>query len=124
MKRGKKHEDEFDREFNQLRITNPKAKKKKDKDPDPVTEDVVEIRPLIERRPTVELVVSEENDYGIGNAYWKSGASGSQSHSESQDITAAHPPLPPAGPSRRQSHRERRRLRPAENGRLRSQRTK
>ena len=22
---------------------------------------------LIERRPTVELVVSEENDYGIGN---------------------------------------------------------
>jgi hypothetical protein len=27
-------------------------------------------------------------------AYWKSGASGSQSHSESQDITAAHPPLP------------------------------
>ena len=27
-------------------------------------------------------------------AYWKPGASGSQSHSESQDITAAHPPLP------------------------------
>lgn len=27
-------------------------------------------------------------------AYWKSGASGSQSHDESQDITAAHPPLP------------------------------
>src|SRR6266404_3494106 len=31
MKRGKKHEDEFDREFNQLRITNPKAKKKQEK---------------------------------------------------------------------------------------------
>jgi hypothetical protein len=41
MKRGKKHEDDFDREFNQLRITNPKAKKKKDKDPEPITEDVV-----------------------------------------------------------------------------------
>jgi hypothetical protein len=166
MKRGKKHEDDFDREFNQLRITNPKAKKKKDKDPEPITEDVVgtattavddaavsrpweaiddfgdvglrgnfmvvvqmdvergSVKPtltarnqddsnvewvgkpnfkkfkkmksavLIERRPTVELIVSEENDYGIGNAYWKSGASGSQSHSDSQDISAAHPPLP------------------------------
>jgi hypothetical protein len=31
---------------------------------------------------------------GVFAAYWKSGASGSQSHSESQDITAAHPPLP------------------------------
>lgn len=41
MKRGKKHEDNFDREFNQLRITNPKAKKKKDKDQDPITEDAV-----------------------------------------------------------------------------------
>ena len=39
MKRGKKHEDEFDREFNQLRITNPKAKKKQDKDKDQITED-------------------------------------------------------------------------------------
>lgn len=41
MKRGKKHEDEFDREFNQLRITNPKAKKKQDKDQKQVTEDPV-----------------------------------------------------------------------------------
>jgi hypothetical protein len=41
MKRGKKHEDDFDREFNQLRITNPKAKKKKDKDPEPIIEDAV-----------------------------------------------------------------------------------
>jgi hypothetical protein len=43
MKRGKKHEDDFDREFNQLRITNPKAKKKqdKDKDKDQITEDAV-----------------------------------------------------------------------------------
>ena len=40
-KRGKKHEDDFDREFNQLRITNPKAKKKKDKDPDPIDDDPV-----------------------------------------------------------------------------------
>ncbi|KAH9025233.1 hypothetical protein EDB85DRAFT_1984556 [Lactarius pseudohatsudake] len=162
MKRGKKHEDEFDREFNQLRITNPKAKKKQDKDqiedavvtattgddgaatsrPWDAVDDfgdvglrgnfmvVVEMdvqrgsvrstlaarnqdesqirKPTtsIERRPTVELVVSEENDYGIGNAYWKSGASGSQSQSDSQDITAAHPPLPrskskpPSKPSR------------------------
>lgn len=174
MKRGKKHEDEFDREFNQLRITNPKAKKKQDKDqiedavvtattgddgaatsrPWDTIDDfgdvglrgnfmvVVEMdvqrgsvrstlaarnqdevksewvsrsnfkkfkkKPTtsIERRPTVELVVSEENDYGIGNAYWKSGASGSQSQSDSQDITAAHPPLPrskskpPSKPSR------------------------
>ncbi|KAH9051249.1 hypothetical protein EDB87DRAFT_982176 [Lactarius vividus] len=173
-KRGKKHEDDFDREFNQLRITNPKAKKKQDKDqiedavvpaitgddgaatsrPWDAIDDfgdvglrgnfmvVVEmdiqrgsVRPTlavrtqdaaksewvgrsnfkkfkkksamsIERRPTVELVVNEENDYGIGNAYWKSGASGSQSHSDSQDITAAHPPLPrskskpPSKPSR------------------------
>lgn len=160
MKRGKKLEDNFDREFNQLRIAIPKAKEKQGK----TTEDavgtaatgdaaamsrpwdaiddfgdvglrgnfmvVVEMdiqrgsvrstltarnqddansewvgRPnfkkfkkkstaSIERRPTVELVVSEENDYGIGNTYWKSGASGSQSYSESQDITAAHPPLP------------------------------
>ncbi|KAI9439367.1 hypothetical protein H4582DRAFT_134338 [Lactarius indigo] len=175
MKRGKKLEDDFDREFNQLRITNPKAKKKQDKDqiedavvtatttaddgaatsrPWDAIDDfgdvglrgnfmvVVEMdvqrggarstlaarnqddaksewvgrsnfkkfkkksTSLIERRPTVELVVSEENDYGIGNAYWKSGASGSQSHSDSQDITAAHPPLPlsksksPSKPSR------------------------
>jgi len=43
MKRGKKHEDDFDREFNQLRITNPKAKKKQDKDQKPkqITEDAV-----------------------------------------------------------------------------------
>ncbi|KAF8256858.1 hypothetical protein EI94DRAFT_1762374 [Lactarius quietus] len=128
MKRGKKHEDEFDREFNQLRITNPKAKKKKDKTQTQPWESiddfgdvglrgnfmvVVEMdvlrgsaKPALTarnrddgnsewvgkpnfkkfktRRPTVELVVSEENDYGIGNVR----ASGSQSHSESQDITA------------------------------------
>ena len=42
MKRGKKHEDDFDREFNQLRITNPKAKKKQDRDQDPIApEDAV-----------------------------------------------------------------------------------
>ena len=41
MKRGKKHEDEFDREFNQLRITNPKAKKKQVKDQDQIAEDAV-----------------------------------------------------------------------------------
>ena len=40
MKRGKKHEDEFDREFNQLRITNPKAKKKQDRDK--ISEDVID----------------------------------------------------------------------------------
>ncbi|KAI9455675.1 hypothetical protein BJY52DRAFT_1151531 [Lactarius psammicola] len=164
MKRGKKHEDDFDREFNQLRITNPKAKKKQDKDQ---TQDAVvgtatiggddaattsrpwesiddfgdvglrgnfmvvvemdvqrgsarstltarnqndansewvgrpnfkkfkkKLTASVDRRPTVELVVSEENDYGIGNAYWKSGASGSPSQGDSQDITAAHPPLP------------------------------
>ena len=32
--------------------------------------------------------------FSASAAYWKSGASGSQSHDESQDITAAHPPLP------------------------------
>jgi hypothetical protein len=42
MKRGKKQEDDFDREFNQLRITNPKAKKKKqDQEQDPIVEDAV-----------------------------------------------------------------------------------
>lgn len=42
LKRGKKQEDDFDREFNQLRITNPKAKKKKqDQDQDPIVEDAV-----------------------------------------------------------------------------------
>ena len=64
----------------------------------------------IERRPTIELFPSDENDYGIGNgteihfsgpfgayccwlvAYWRAGASGSQSHSDINDITAAHPP--------------------------------
>ena len=40
-KRGKKQEDDFDREFNQLRITNPKAKKKNGKDHEPITEDPV-----------------------------------------------------------------------------------
>ena len=46
MKRGKKHGDDFDREFNQLRITNPQAcptaKKKKDNDRDPIIEDAVD----------------------------------------------------------------------------------
>jgi hypothetical protein len=64
----------------------------------------------IERRPTIELFPTDENDYGIGNgtvthflgscganislfaAYWKAGASGSQSHSDVHDITVAHPP--------------------------------
>ncbi|KAI0276241.1 hypothetical protein BGY98DRAFT_987158 [Russula aff. rugulosa BPL654] len=46
----------------------------------------------IERRPTVELVISEENDYGIGNAYWRGAASGSRSDSDTNDITVAHPP--------------------------------
>ncbi|KAH9160697.1 hypothetical protein EDB89DRAFT_1914535 [Lactarius sanguifluus] len=169
MKRGKKHEDDFDREFNQLRITNPKAKKKQDKaqiedacrpgyycrrwcchlqamgrdrrfwrrgtegqlygrggDGRPAGQREVHIdrakprRRQISRRPTVELVVSEENDYGIGNAYWKSGASGSQSQSDSQDITAAHPPLPrskskpPSKPSRAPAARGRRALTIAE----------
>lgn len=46
MKRGKKHGDDFDCEFNQWRITNPKAcptaKKKKDNDRDPIIEDAVD----------------------------------------------------------------------------------
>ena len=64
----------------------------------------------IERRPTIELFPSDENDYGIGNgivthfpdsygayvspfaAYWRAGASESQSHSDVHDITVAYPP--------------------------------
>ncbi|KAH9961776.1 hypothetical protein BC827DRAFT_1201768 [Russula dissimulans] len=155
-KRGKKLEDDFDREFNQLRIAKPKNVDMPAAGapataatgvPDPALAPwdaiddfgdvgirgnfmvVVEIdvrrggsaRPAppartnndghpewagrlnfkrfktkntvaIERKPTIELVVSEENDYGIGNAYWRSAASGSQSYSDVHDITAAHPP--------------------------------
>ncbi|KAI0300679.1 hypothetical protein B0F90DRAFT_398184 [Multifurca ochricompacta] len=158
MKRGKKLEDEFDREFNQLRITKPKTaemisdgggsgggtdvamevvapwdaiddfgdagvrgnfmiimdmdfERGSAKPVPPVgTYDSAHPewvgRPNFkkfkskksalcnERRPFIELVPSEENDYGIGTAYWRSGASGSQSHSESHGVTAAHPPLP------------------------------
>ena len=75
----------------------------------------------IEGRAPIKLVLSEENDYGIGYgdsyylwfflvqaitqprvtfffwggaaAYWRSAASGSQSHSESHDVTATHAPL-------------------------------
>lgn len=44
-------------------------------------------------RPSSYLVLLQRR-FSAFAAYWKSGASGSQSHSESQDITAAHPPLP------------------------------
>ncbi|KAF8476316.1 hypothetical protein DFH94DRAFT_758427 [Russula ochroleuca] len=155
-KRGKKHEDDFDREFNQLRITKPRnvntigsstalaAATKGIPEavvaPWDAIDDfgdvgirgnfmvVVEMdiqrgsakpalaartndaahpewmgRPnfkkfktkrtaALERRQTIELVPSEENDYGIGSAYWRGAASGSQSHSDIHDITAAHPP--------------------------------
>ncbi|KAH9984922.1 hypothetical protein BJV77DRAFT_1086941 [Russula vinacea] len=155
-KRGKKHEDNFDREFNQLRITKPRNVNTAGPStalaaatkgiPEAVVAPwdaiddfgdvgirgnfmiVVEMdiqrggsakpappartndaahpewmgrpnfkkfktkRTALERRETIELVPSEENDYGIGSAYWRAAASGSQSHSDIHDITAAHPP--------------------------------
>ena len=42
---GKKHEEDFDHEFNELCITNPKAKKKKDNNQDLITEDAAVSRP-------------------------------------------------------------------------------
>ncbi|KAH9029739.1 hypothetical protein EDB83DRAFT_2653035 [Lactarius deliciosus] len=126
MSAAEKHEDEFDREFNQLRITNPKAKKKQDKDQ---IEDAVVTattgddgaatsRPWtrstisatarstlaarnqdevksewkltsIERRPTVELIVSEENDYGIGNGHHSRAPSPSAQQIQAAIKTAA-----------------------------------
>ncbi|THH18656.1 hypothetical protein EW146_g2373 [Bondarzewia mesenterica] len=115
-KRGKKHEDEFDREFNNLRISKPELDRDQREQGWAVLEDfgnenvrgnfmvVVDVdvdttrpsrrgvnvraggkpewvgRPDFkkfkkktsgEKRDAVALVVSDENDYGVGPAYWK-----------------------------------------------------
>lgn len=113
-KRGKKTEDEFDREFNKLRITKPDLQREEQPWMDMGDFDLPNIRGnfmVIEdlevykysdryreaiknntrdsanmnvpnfkkfkkklngpRRPPIDLVLAEENDYGIGAGYWK-----------------------------------------------------
>jgi len=54
-------------------------------------------------RSTVELVVSEENDYGMGTSSWR----GSQSQSQSQPLIAPSPPPATKGQGRTQASRKR-----------------
>ena len=63
-KRGKKQEDDFDREFNQLRITNPKAKKKNGKDHEPITEDPVGTATTAVDDPAVSRPWEAIDDFG------------------------------------------------------------
>ena len=63
-KRGKKHEDDFDREFNQLRITNPKAKKKNGKDQEPIIEDPVGTATTAVDDPAVSRPWESIDDFG------------------------------------------------------------
>ncbi|RDB24208.1 Nibrin [Hypsizygus marmoreus] len=124
-KRGKKTEDEFDRDFNKLRISKPDlAHEEPEKEWELLGDfgDDTNVRgnfmvvvemPVYNRRATrekkgdpvadwqgkpnfkkfkkkdgatrsarVELVVSEENDYGMGAAYWKGGNSQRQSQGD------------------------------------------
>ena len=81
-KRGKKHEEDFDREFNELRITNPKAKKKKDNDQDPITEDAAVSRPCqgshrrfwgrgtLDTRPAVDFPESVAKTHEVKFTAW------------------------------------------------------
>ncbi|KAI0759277.1 hypothetical protein BD413DRAFT_675034 [Trametes elegans] len=81
-KRGKKTEDMFDREFNNLRISKPDLAQQKMNDEWSVLEEfgMTGRRPDFKkfkrkngagRRHPVELVVEEEGDLGIGSQYWK-----------------------------------------------------
>ena len=63
-KRGKKQEDDFDREFNQLRITNPKAKKKNGKDHEPITDDPVGTATTAVDDPAVSRPWEAIDDFG------------------------------------------------------------
>ncbi|TDL23405.1 hypothetical protein BD410DRAFT_787229 [Rickenella mellea] len=128
-KRGKRHEDEFDREFNNLRIARPDVQKDAQAADWAVLADfgdegdlrgnfmvVVEMDVLEQKdkamrrmgearmewdgrkdfkkfkkkdramdRSAVELVVDEENDFGMGSVYWKGNSQNpSQPQSQSQ----------------------------------------
>ncbi|TFK51444.1 hypothetical protein OE88DRAFT_1680259 [Heliocybe sulcata] len=133
-KKGKKQEDTFDREFNNLRIAKPdleqqQQQREEEREWEAVDDfgdydvrgnfmmvvemDVPEHRAKVagrgkgrlgwegkpdykkfkhkqapDRRATVELVASEENDYGMGTSYWR----GSQSQSQSQPLIGTSPP--------------------------------
>ncbi|TFY73882.1 hypothetical protein EWM64_g10131, partial [Hericium alpestre] len=133
-KRGKKHEDAFDREFNKLRISKPELDRDQQEKDWAVLADfgndgvrgnfmvVLELdvdrntraqradradraessrawdgkpdfkkfkkKSTARRRETVELLLSEENDHGIGSVYWKP-QSQSQAPPVSQDLEFA-----------------------------------
>ncbi|KAF9530072.1 hypothetical protein CPB83DRAFT_875297 [Crepidotus variabilis] len=123
-KRGKKYEDDFDREFNKLKISKPELDQRDPEEDWNILADfgddsglrgnfmvIVEMevfrqnsavtrkgfnaqwngKPNFKKfkkknvqsnRQTVDLVVSEENDYGMGTTYWKSGQSQGQNQTQ------------------------------------------
>lgn len=126
-KRGKKAEDEFDREFNKLRITKPDLLREEQQWTDMGDFDLPNIRGNFmvivdlevykhsdhysetvanktrvsantsvpnfkkfkkkingHRRPPIELVLAEENDYGMGAGYWKDTSSAKDYTKDSQ----------------------------------------
>lgn len=126
-KRGKKAEDEFDREFNKLRIAKPDLQREEQQWTDVGDFDLPNIRgnfmvivdlevykysnhyreavkndtrdsanmnvPNFKkfkkkingpRRPSIELVLAEENDYGMGAGYWKDTSSAKDYTKDSQ----------------------------------------
>ncbi|KAI5122259.1 hypothetical protein M0805_007123 [Coniferiporia weirii] len=131
-KKGKRREDDFDREFNNLRISKPEhgnveaedwrvladfgdesnlmgnfmvivemdvpANKSRSRTQSREPEKLdwqgkpdfkkFKKKTLVRQRPAVELTVEDENDYGMGVAYWKGG---SQSQSQSQHVSQNEP---------------------------------
>ncbi|KAH8113069.1 hypothetical protein DFH11DRAFT_1602872 [Phellopilus nigrolimitatus] len=135
-KKGKRREDDFDREFNNLRISKPEQEQEADdwgvladfgdesnlmgnfmvivemdvpdksetgsritsraqsKEPERAEwrgkPDFKKFKKKTSTgtRPSVELVLEDENDYGMGSVYWKGG---SQSQSKSQGVAQSEP---------------------------------
>ncbi|KAG5646780.1 hypothetical protein DXG03_002156 [Asterophora parasitica] len=83
-KRGKKNEDDFDRDFNKLKISKPELAHEEPEEEWAVLADFGDDsnKGDVVRKAKIELVLNEGNDYGMGAGYWKGGKSQMQTQGD------------------------------------------